>query len=421
MFCKSSLITVALALLATASPIAQPEPVAEGITIALPKRSSLTKADGTFDHDRAIIQTTRTINKHRQNLINLKANRGEEAFNPGAEIKERAVLPEHLAKRQSESLTDQEDDTEWTGTISIGSNNQQFVIDFDTGSSDLWVPNASKCKDCTSKHTYNSATSKTSKAQSGTFSIGYADGSSTSGPIFTDDVTVAGILSTNQYLAAVTDLSAFSDDPLDGILGLAFQDISNLNAPPFFQNAFSEGAVPSGAFAFNLASTGSTLYLGGTDTSLYTGDVEYHDVTNSGFWQATGGSAVVAGKTVVSDFQTVIDSGTTIMYGPAADVKKFYAAIPGSTEYDTKNAMYSFPCDAVPDVAFNWGGKDWAITADNFNLGTETSGSSQCVGALSGQDLGLGAGVWLLGDSFMKNVYTVFDVSQNAVGFAELK
>ncbi|THH23150.1 hypothetical protein EUX98_g8025, partial [Antrodiella citrinella] len=83
MFCKSSLITVALALLATASPIAQPEPVAEGITIALPKRSSLTKADGTFDHDRAIIQTTRTINKHRQNLINLKANRGEEAFNPG--------------------------------------------------------------------------------------------------------------------------------------------------------------------------------------------------------------------------------------------------------------------------------------------------------------------------------------------------
>ncbi|THH19493.1 hypothetical protein EUX98_g8767 [Antrodiella citrinella] len=64
---------------------------------------------------------------------------------------------------------------------------------------------------------------------------------------------------------------------------------------------------------------------------------------------------------------------------------------------------------------------DFSITADNFNLGTETSGSSQCVGALSGQDLGLGAGVWLLGDSFMKNVYTVFDVSQNAVGFAELK
>ena len=53
-------------------------------------------------------------------------------------------------------------------------------------------------------------------------------------------------------------------------------------------------------------------------------------------------------------------------------------------------------------------------------------------------DLGLGSGIWLLGDryvsavfcatrsaegyySFMKNVYTVFSVSQNAVGFATLK
>lgn len=57
MFCKASLITVALALLATASPIVQEE----GIRIDLPKRTSLTKADGTFDHDKAIIQTVRTI------------------------------------------------------------------------------------------------------------------------------------------------------------------------------------------------------------------------------------------------------------------------------------------------------------------------------------------------------------------------
>lgn len=43
-----------------------------------------------------------------------------------------------------------------------------------------------------------------------------------------------------------------------------------------------------------------------------------------------------------------------------------------------------------------------------------------CVGALVGQDMGLGEGVWLVGDSFMKNVYSVFSFEQNAVGFAAL-
>lgn len=73
----------------------------------------------------------------------------------------------------------------------------------------------------------------------------------------------------------------------------------------------------------------------------------------------------------------------------------------------------------------------------SFNLGQTTEGSSQCVGALAGQDLGLGNHVWLLGDrylssklslaavfdvqlSFMKNVYTIFDVGSESVGFAAL-
>ena len=51
MFCKASLITVALALMATASPVPEPQ----GISIPLGKRNSLTKADGSFDHEKAIL------------------------------------------------------------------------------------------------------------------------------------------------------------------------------------------------------------------------------------------------------------------------------------------------------------------------------------------------------------------------------
>ena len=56
----------------------------------------------------------------------------------------------------------------------------------------------------------------------------------------------------------------------------------------------------------------------------------------------------------------------------------------------------------------------------SLSLGETSSGSGKCVGALAGQDLGLGDDVWLLGDSFMKNVYTAFSFDQDAVGFAEL-
>jgi cathepsin D len=60
------------------------------------------------------------------------------------------------------------------------------------------------------------------------------------------------------------------------------------------------------------------------------------------------------------------------------------------------------------------------IALHSFNLGATSSGSDQCVGALASQDFGLGSNIWLLGDSFMKNVYTSFDFGNDQVGFATL-
>ncbi|KAJ3992857.1 hypothetical protein F5050DRAFT_1811070 [Lentinula boryana] len=69
------------------------------VPIVLPKHSTLSKSDGTFDLDKAIAQTVATQNKHRQNLINLQNNTGS--------------LPQaSLDKRQAEALTDEEDDEE---------------------------------------------------------------------------------------------------------------------------------------------------------------------------------------------------------------------------------------------------------------------------------------------------------------------
>ncbi|KAF7312469.1 Acid protease [Mycena indigotica] len=434
MFNKAALLlAVSIAVSAIAGPTVASAPAAPhaGLAIPLGRRAALTKADGVFDLDKAIAHGVVVANKHRNNLIALQKNKGVEAFNAGAEIKELRKIPvdvearlqQAVAKRQAEALTDEEDDLEWAGTISIGTPAQKFLIDFDTGSSDLWVPSSSCTSSvCKSKSRFAASSSSTSSKKSGTFSIQYGDGSTVSGPVYTDTVNVAGVAATKQYFSPVTTLSSsFSGDPIDGILGLAFPAISNLGQNPFFYTAENSGNVDSNVFSFYLASTGSELYLGGTNPSLYSGDVEYVPVaSSSGFWQATGAKIKVGSTTVVSGFQTIIDSGTTIMYGPPAAVKKVFAQVSGSKLFDSTNGFYSYPCNTPPKLSFNYGGKDWTISAANINLGQTTSGSSSCVASLAAQDLGLGSNVWLLGDSFMKNAYTVFDVDQEAVGFASL-
>ncbi|PIL22787.1 transporter [Ganoderma sinense ZZ0214-1] len=417
MFCKATLFTVALALIASATPITP-----GGVRIPLQKRGNLQNADGTFNHEAAIREIVKLKNKHRQNLINLEKNVGRQAFSKGAEIKPLATLPNSFQKRGSVELTDQENDLLWTGKVSIGKPAQSFTIDFDTGSSDLWVP-ASSCSTCGSHSKYDPSSSSGSKKESGSFSISYGDGSTASGTPYTDTVTVGGVTVTGQYLAAVTDESAeFQKDPSDGLLGLAFPAISNLKHDPFFFTAVSQKTAKEGAFAFKLGSSGSELFIGGTNDGLYSGKVEYHKVASSnGFWQIGGASASVGGKSVADGFETIIDSGSTIITAPTGAAQTFWAGVDGAQEYDQQQGLYQYPCKSAPKVSFSWGGNNWEISSDNLSLGETSSGSGQCVGAIAGGDLGLGDNVWLLGDSFMKNVYTVFSVDQNSVGFAKLK
>ena len=140
---------------------------------------------------------------------------------------------------------------------------------------------------------------------------------------------------------------------------LAFQQ------SPFFNTAVSQGAVSEGVFGFKLASSGSELYLGGTNSDLYTGSIEYHDVDQStGFWQITSGKAYVGSTAAVSNFETIIDSGTTIMYGPPEAVKKVYEAVEGAGVFDEDYGYYYYPCNSPPEVSFSWGGRQWSITAD---------------------------------------------------------
>jgi cathepsin D len=89
----------------------------------------------------------------------------------------------------------------------------------------------------------------------------------------------------SQTLGVATQESGFgSDFPADGLMGMAFQSISAFNAPPVFQTLISEGVLTSEVFGFKLAASGSELFLGGTNSKLYTGNFTWVPLTNQVWW-----------------------------------------------------------------------------------------------------------------------------------------
>ena len=87
-------------------------------------------------------------------------------------------------------------------------------------------------------------------------------------------------------------------------------------------------------------------------------------------------------------------------------------------------------------IAFTVGGKEISISPATFNRGRVSQDSDLCVAgatanaALTGgelvllrnqkTDLDRGIDFWIVGDVFLQNVYTAWDVGGNRIGFATL-
>lgn len=213
---------------------------------------------------------------------------------------------------------------------------------------------------------------------------------------------------------------------------MGFKSLSNYNANPFFQTLVSQGTVSKSVFGFKLADSGSSLYLGGTDSSLYTGAFTYVDLTEASYWELTLGSLAVGSTKIISSTAAIIDTGTTQIIGSSSSVKKAYKAIGGAT--DNGDGTYSISCDSSPDISITLGGKSFSVSAASFNL---PNGDGTCIGGL-GYDDEIAEEFWILGDVFLQNgalmsfvrpflhltdnrtVYTAFDVGNERVGFAAL-
>ncbi|KAG6820410.1 hypothetical protein H0H93_000917 [Arthromyces matolae] len=267
------------------------------------------------------------------------------------------------------------------------------------------------------------------------FQISYGSGKA-SGYLGSDIVQMAGFSVTNQTFGVCDTVSSgLLTSPVSGLLGLAFQTIASSGAIPFWQALVEGDAWDSPLMAFHLTrflnvSTAEVLEYGGSlsmgfaNQSLYTGDIEYHDLAaTESYWILALTSLATNGESISipsgTDSYAAIDTGTTLVGGPSKYLSQFYAQIPGATA-GTGNfqGYYTYPCDTTVNPTMSFGGKDWPISEADFRL-TQLS-QDTCLGAFFELTTGSSAPSWIVGDTFLKNVYSVFRYNPASVGFAEL-
>ncbi|EPY89626.1 Pepsin A [Camelus dromedarius] len=312
-------------------------------------------------------------------------------------------------------------DTEYFGTISIGTPAQNFTVIFDTGSSNLWVPSIyCSSSACTNHNRFNPEESSTYQGTDETLSITYGTGSMT-GILGYDTVQVGGISDVNQIfgLSETEPGSFLYYAPFDGILGLAYPSISSSGATPVFDNIWDEGLISEDLFSVYLSSndeSGSVVIFGGIDSSYYTGSLNWVPVSVEGYWQITVDSITMEGESIAcsSGCQAIVDTGTSLLAGPTDAISNIQSYIGASEDSYGDMVVSCSSISSLPNIVFTINGVQYPLSPSAYILESDDS----CTSGFEGMDLSSSEELWILGDVFIRQYFTVFDRANNQVGLA---
>nr|XP_006137281.1 cathepsin E [Pelodiscus sinensis] len=318
-------------------------------------------------------------------------------------------------------------DMEYFGQISIGTPPQNFTVLFDTGSSNLWVPSIyCVSKACAVHSRFHPSDSSTYNEVGTPFSIQYGTGS-LSGIIGSDQVTVEGITVSNQQFAeSVSEPgTTFLDSEFDGILGLAYPSLAVDGVTPVFDNMMAQNLVDLPIFSVYMSrnadsSAGGEILFGGFDPSHFSGTLNWVPVTKQGYWQIQLDNIQVGGTVAfcAEGCQAIVDTGTSLITGPSKDIKEMQNYI-GAVPMDGEYAVECNNLNVMPDVTFTINGIPYTLNPQAYTLTDISDGMTFCTSGFQGLNMQPPAGpLWILGDVFIGQFYSVFDRGNNRVGLA---
>jgi len=317
-------------------------------------------------------------------------------------------------------------DAQYYGPVEIGTPAQKFEVVYDTGSANLWVPAHNCSLSCWFHPKFASSKSSTYKVNGTVFDIMYGSGP-VNGYEGDDTVNLGGKMVTGQTFAQITNASglgeAFLISQFGGIMGLGFPSISVTHATPVFFNMMAQHANMKKKFAFYLPNTSGnkgTFTMGGIDTNRFTGELKHQALTSETYWETHMDSFMIGNTTLTTGpARIVLDSGTSAITAPTSYVTKI-AKLLGATEI--LPGRYTVSCAAVPTLPklhVTIGGNVWVLDGADY---TDNDEDIECILLIMGLDIPAPAGpLFIMGDVFMRKVYTIFDVENNQLSMAYAK
>eukprot|EP00584_Thalassiosira_punctigera_P006830 CAMPEP_0172541856 /NCGR_PEP_ID=MMETSP1067-20121228/12599_1 /TAXON_ID=265564 ORGANISM="Thalassiosira punctigera, Strain Tpunct2005C2" /NCGR_SAMPLE_ID=MMETSP1067 /ASSEMBLY_ACC=CAM_ASM_000444 /LENGTH=459 /DNA_ID=CAMNT_0013327979 /DNA_START=52 /DNA_END=1431 /DNA_ORIENTATION=+ len=363
------------------------------------------------------------------------------------------------------------DNAQYYGTLKIGTPTpQEFDMVFDTGSADLWVPGptcATRSSNCHGKRTYDSDASTSFSAMPdgvlSKFEIEYGSGK-VEGTFVRDTVTIADDFTVEgQTFATVHNTNGlddvYEDGSFDGVLGLAFDNIASMGAgeKTFMTNLKDQPEVENAMVAFHFGDMeDGELAIGGYNTELMKDpeDIHWVPLVTPAYWLVPM-EGVKMGEFETGGSAGIMDTGTSLIYGPKHEVRRLAKSVNGVWDNDLE--LYEIPCDAdLPEMEFTIGGRTYKIPGNELGmLDEEDDGSQTCYFSVSEMDWDDSGGVgtldskmeaqvaskienlaggwsspipsryiestWLVGDVFLRKEYCIFDFDNERFGLAELK
>ncbi|KAJ5989447.1 hypothetical protein N7481_004657 [Penicillium waksmanii] len=310
--------------------------------------------------------------------------------------------------------------------IEIGTPPQTFKVVLDTGSSNLWVP-SSECSSiaCFLHSKYDSSSSSTYKKNGTEFAIKYGSGS-LSGFVSQDTLKIGDLSVEKQDFAEATEEPglAFAFGRFDGILGLGYDTISvNKMVPPVY-NMLNQGLLDEPVFAFYLGDANkegdnSEATFGGVDKDHYTGELVKIPLRRKAYWEVDLDAITFGDSTAELDNTGVIlDTGTSLIALPSTLAELLNKEIGAKKSFTGQYTVECSARDSLPQLTFTLSGHNFTIGPYDYIL--EVQGS--CISSFMGMDFPEPMGpLAILGDSFLRQWYSVYDLGNNAVGLAKSK
>jgi hypothetical protein len=299
-----------------------------------------------------------------------------------------------------------EGDLQYFGTIFVGETGNPVTVVFDTGSSDLWVPQENVDPE---------------KCSSKTAAIQYSRGS-VAGPLCWASLTIGGtaqepgaVFQEQVMLlvpqAAVKDLG---NTYFDGVLGLAFPDLSHTNAGGMtvVQTMVQKNKID--VFCFLLTGDeneeGSKLVLGmPKEEWVNESSLLYTPVVVQEWW--TMSLAIAIGSTLlIEDSYAALDTGTSFISFPTYVYNAFLEQlIPDATDRAKCSAgtIGGCPCNlrqSAKVVYLVVGGRDFPIYPEDIFLEYTSELCTVEVQEMKSQTMPI-----IVGDTFLRTIAAVFD------------